>query len=37
MQVSICDDVDCLFSQVTAGAPLKKEYTEEVRGTIIKL
>lgn len=25
------------LSQVTAGAPLKKEYTEEVRGTVIKL
>lgn len=36
-QVPICDDFDCLLFQVTAGAPLKKEYTEEVGGTIIKL
>lgn len=36
-QVSICDDFNCLLFQVTAGAPLKKEYTEEVRRTIIQL
>jgi len=36
-QVSICGNFSCLLFQVTAGAPLKKEYTEEVRGTTIKL
>lgn len=36
-QVLIWDDLDCLLFQVSAGAPLKKEYTEEVRGTIMKL
>lgn len=35
-QVLIRDDLDCLLFQVTAGAPLKKEYTEEVRETIMK-